>query len=119
MALQVVRRDGFLKGNSDFILVINNHNTSIMHRFRYNQVVPLSGNDVIVISPLGAMTVTHWGGFWKGDPDFMLFFDNIHTSIMHSFRLNWVFPLAGNESTVLSPRGRAAAEYYVRILREQ
>ena len=53
MALQVVCRDGFLKGNPDFILVIDNNNTSIMHRFRYNHVLPLSENDVKVISPLG------------------------------------------------------------------
>ena len=53
MALQVVCRDVLLMGDPDFILVINNNNTSVMHRFRYNQVLPLSGNDVIVIYPLG------------------------------------------------------------------
>ena len=41
------------KGNPDFILVIDNNNTSIMHRFRYNQVLPLSGTDVKEISLLG------------------------------------------------------------------
>ena len=54
MALQVVCRNGFLNwGGPDFILVINNNNTSIIHSFRYNQVLPLSGNYVIVIYPLG------------------------------------------------------------------
>ena len=40
------------KSDNDFVLAFNNNHTSIMHRFRYNQVLPLSGNDVIVISPL-------------------------------------------------------------------
>ena len=107
MALQVVCLDGFLKGDPDFILVINNYNKSIMHRFRYNQVLPLSGNDVIVISPLGALKVIHWSGFWKDDPDFILVFDNIHTSIMQSFRFNQVLPLACKlRHSVISARGR-------------
>ena len=53
MALQVFSPDGFLKGDPDFIIVINNNNTSIMHRLRFNQVLQLSGNDIIVKSPLG------------------------------------------------------------------
>ena len=68
MALQVVCRDGFLKGDPDFILVINNNNTSIMHRFRYNQVLPLSGNDVIVMSPLGGAEDNSVGWILKGRP---------------------------------------------------
>ena len=63
--------------------------------------------------------VIHSGELWKGDPDFILVFENIHTSIMHSFRFIEVFPLAGNDGTVLSPQGGAAAELYVRILRER
>ena len=94
MTLQVVCRDGFLKGDPDFILVINNYNMSILHRFRHNQGLPLSGNDVIVISPLGGAEVIHWGGFGNEDPDFILVYDNIHTSIMQSFRFNQVLPLA-------------------------
>ena len=38
---------------------------------------------------------------------------------MHSFRLNQVFPLAGNDIIVLFPQGGAAAELYVRILEGQ
>ena len=34
-------------------LVFNSDHTSIMHRFRYNQVLPLAGNEVIVLSPRG------------------------------------------------------------------
>ena len=35
------------------MLVFDSNHTSIMHRFRYNQVLPFAGNDVIVLSPLG------------------------------------------------------------------
>ena len=94
MALQVVCRDGFLKGDPDFILVINNDNTSIMHRFRYNQVLPFSGNDVIEISPLGGAEGNSLGWILEGRPDFILVFDNIHTSILQNFRFNQVLPLA-------------------------
>ena len=65
----------------------------------------------------GALKVIRWGGFWKGDTDFKLVFNNNHTSIMHSFRLNRVFPLAGNDVMVLSPQGGTAAELYLRILK--
>ena len=39
----------------------------------------------------------------KSDHDFILVFNNNHTSIMHSFRFNRVYPLAGNDVIVLSP----------------
>ena len=43
-------------------IVFNSNHTSIMHRFRYNQVLPYAGNDVIVLSPLGgAVSVFHHG----------------------------------------------------------
>ena len=54
MALPVVYRDGLWKGDLDLITVISSNHTSIMHRFRYNQVLSLAGNDVRVISSLGA-----------------------------------------------------------------
>ena len=55
----------------DFVLVFNGNNTSVMHRFKYNQVLPLAGNDVIVLSRPGALraiintdferaTLLHW-----------------------------------------------------------
>ena len=37
----------------DFIFVLNGNDTSILHRFRYNQVLLLEGNDVIALSPIG------------------------------------------------------------------
>ena len=88
-----------------------------MHRFQYNQVLPFAGNDVRVISPLEGAEVIQWGGFWKGDPDFILVFNNNHTSNMHSFRCNQVFPLAGNDVIVLSPKRSAVAGLNVQILK--
>ena len=52
-AQQVVYREGLWKGDPDFITVISSNQTSIMLRFRYNQVLPLAGNDVIVLSLQG------------------------------------------------------------------
>ena len=43
----------FLKGDHNFILVFNSNHTSIAHLFRYNQLLPLVGNDVIVLFPQG------------------------------------------------------------------
>ena len=79
-----------------------------MHRFRYNQVLPYSGNDVIVICPLG---VIDWGGFWMGDPDLILVFYNNHTSILHRFRFIQVLPFVGNDVIVLSSLGGAAGKF--------
>ena len=56
-------------------------------------------------------------GFWKGELDFILVFNNNHTSIMHRFRFNQVLPLAGKDFIALSPQGGAAGELYVRILK--
>jgi hypothetical protein len=43
----------FGKDNRDFILVLYSNHTSIMHLLRSAQVLPLAGNDVMVLSPLG------------------------------------------------------------------
>ena len=49
-----------------------------MHLFQYNQVLPLAGNDVIVLSPLGGAVSIFHHGFWKSDLDF-------------KFTLHWQF----------------------------
>ena len=49
----MVYRDGLWKGDPDFITMISSNHTSIIHRFRYNQVLPLAGSDLIVIPTLG------------------------------------------------------------------
>ena len=78
-----------------------------MHRFEYNHVLPLTGNDVILFSSLGVLQVVYRDGFWKGDPYFKLVINSNHTNIMHCFRYNQVLPLAENDIIVISPLGGA------------
>ena len=52
-ALRVFYKGVFWEKRPDFILVFNNNLMSIMHRFWYNQVLTLAGNDVIVLFPQG------------------------------------------------------------------
>ena len=84
---------------------------SIIHHFRYNQVLWWSGNDVIVFSPLGSaagVQVKSECILCKSDHDFMLVSNNNHTSIMHRFRYNQVLPLTGNDFLLFSSLGGAA-----------
>ena len=39
-----------------------------MHRLRSNQVLPLTGNDVIVLSPLGSAASYFLPQNWQGRP---------------------------------------------------
>ena len=50
------------KSDNDFILAFNKNHTSIMHRFRYNQVLPKNGNDVLMFSSLegAAGSLSRW-----------------------------------------------------------
>ena len=101
-------------------VISSKHSSTCTVFDNYNHVLPLAGNDVIVISPLGALKVIHYMD--SGRPTqtlFILVFNNNDMSIMHSFRFNQVFPLAGNAVIVLSPQGGGAAEFYVRILKGQ
>ena len=113
-AQQVIFECVFRKGDHNFISAFdNNHmsnHMSIMHHFRYNQVLSSAGNDVIVLSPQRALQVNNKGGFWKGNHDFMLVFKNNHTSIMHRFRYNQLLLLAGSNVIVWPPQGVAASE---------
>ena len=52
-ALQLNYMWGFWKGDHKVILVFDSNHTSIMHHFRYNQVLPLAGIDVVVLSSQG------------------------------------------------------------------
>ena len=70
--------------------------------------LPLTGNDVKVLSPLGGAAGILLRGIWKGDPDFILVVNNNHTSIVHRFQNNQVLPLTGNDVFVLSSLGSAA-----------
>ena len=51
--MQVVSVCEFCKGHPDFIFVFNGNDASVIHRFRYNQVFLLAGNDVLLFSSLG------------------------------------------------------------------
>ena len=53
-----------------------------MHCLRYNQVLLLAGNDVIVFSPLGALQVKSECMLCKGDYDFILV--NLAPFLIHS-----------------------------------
>ena len=76
------------KGDYDFLLVFNSIDTSIMHRFRYHTVLPLTGNCVIMFSSLGgaAGSLSRW-------------------------ILNQVLPLLGNDVIVIYPLGGAADRF--------
>ena len=78
-----------------------------MHRFRYNQVLPVTGNCVIMFSSLdgAAGSLSRW--ILEGDPDFTLVINNNNTSIMHRFRYNQVLLLSENDVIAISPLGGA------------
>ena len=59
---------GIGKGDHDFILVLKSNHTYITYRLHYNQVLPLTGNDVIVLSPLGGTASNFPLRNWKGRP---------------------------------------------------
>ena len=52
----------------DFITVISSYHTSIMHRFRCNQVLPFAANDVEVMYPLGGPQSKSMGWILEGRP---------------------------------------------------
>ena len=79
--------------------------------FGLNQVFPLAGNDVIVLSLRGGAAAELYVWILKGRHNFILVFNGNHTSITHRFRYNQVFPLAGNDVIVLSPREDAAGKF--------
>ena len=43
-----------------------------MYRFRYNQVLPLAENDVIVLSPQGGAAAEVYLQFLKGQPQLFI-----------------------------------------------
>jgi len=58
----------FWKGDPDFILVLYCYHTSIVHRFRFNELFKFAGNDVITISSLGGASGNFWLRILKGRP---------------------------------------------------
>jgi len=55
-ALQAIFHDGFGKSDHDFLIAFYTNFLSRMHGFRDNEVLLPTGNDVIVISPLGGVS---------------------------------------------------------------
>ena len=66
--LCTVLNNGIWKGNIGIPLVFYCNSTSIMHRFRDNDVFFQTGNDVIVIYPLGGAVRSYWWRILKGWP---------------------------------------------------
>ena len=82
-----------------------------MHRLWSNQVSPLVGNDVTVLSPKRGAASDSPSLIWRGDPDFEIVINCDHTSIMHRLLFNQVLQLSGNDVIVLYPLGGAASDF--------
>ena len=63
----------FCTGDPDLILVFNSNCTSIMHCFRYNQILALVGNNVIGLSPLGDSASDFYSRISEGRPPDFIF----------------------------------------------
>jgi len=59
-----------------------------VHHFRDNEVYLQTGNDVMVLYPLGARCTVFNDGFWKGDYGFVIKVYRTFSSIIHCFRDN-------------------------------
>jgi len=55
-ALHVISFDGFWKRDHDFLIALHSNFLSGSHGFRDNEVLLPTGNDVIVLSPLGGIS---------------------------------------------------------------
>ena len=75
-------------GRPNFLLMFDSNCISIMHRFRDNDAFLQTGNDVMVLYPLGALYAVCNDGFWKADYGFLVVFHRKCSSIIHRFRDN-------------------------------
>ena len=95
-----VFNDGIWKGNNFFLLVFYGYFTSIMHRFRDNDVFLQTRNDVMVIPPLGRTVPSFRRRILKGDPKFtfMLYWHILpifnRLRVIRPFHFGWDFPSA-------------------------
>ena len=76
---------------------------------RYNQVLWLAENDVIVFSPLRSAAGEVNAIYARGDHNFILVFNSNITSTVHCFRYTLVLFSAGNDVTILSLPGSTAS----------
>jgi len=86
----------FWKSDPYFILVWHCNYTSIVHRFRLNELFMFAGNDVIAISSVGALQVIYDYGFCKGDPDSISMFNWHFLSVFHGSDVTRFVYFAGN-----------------------
>ena len=99
-ALCTILNDGIRKGENGFLLVFDSNLTSIMHCFRDNDVFLQTGNDVMVIPPLGGAARSFRWRILEGWPKV-----NIHALLTYfaylqpphsfsTFSFGWDFPTA-------------------------
>ena len=101
-ALCTVLNDGIWKGVNGFLFVFNSNFISIMHRFLDNDVHLQTGNDVIVLSPLGGAVRSSRWRILIGWPQvhihppltyFTYIFNRLR--VIRPFHFGWDFPTAG------------------------
>ena len=67
-ALQVICKGWIVKLDPDYILMLHCNYASIVHRFRYNELLLFAGNNVTAISSLGGASGDFWSRILKGRP---------------------------------------------------
>jgi len=117
-ALHAPFHDGFWTSDLDFLIAFHSNFLYGMHGFRDNEVLFQVGYDAIVIySPGWRCTQCFDCRFWKDDPNFILVLHWNYTSIVHRFRFNDLFMLAGNDVIPISSLGGASDNFWLRILK--
>jgi len=111
--------DKIWKSNHDFLIVFHSIFISAMHGFRDNEVLLLTGYDVMMISLLGALPANFLDGIWESDHDFLIVFHGHFLSRMHGFRDNEVLLPTGNDVIVISPLEDALHRFCWRNLKER
>jgi len=93
------------------MIVINSYFSAAMHGFHDNEVVLLTGYDVVVSPPPGGDHAILHDGFWKIDFDFLIVFHSNFLSSMHGFRDNEFLLPTGYDVIVISPLGGVLADF--------
>jgi len=83
----------FWKSGHDFLIAFHSNFLSGVHGFRDNEVLLLTGNDVIVISPLGGVSHRFC---WQNLNEQRQFHNHGSWHISYRFRVIWHFILADN-----------------------
>jgi len=100
----------FWKGNPYFIIVMHCNYTSVVHRFRFNELFMFAGNDVIAIWLVGGASGHFWLRILEGRRRLYIVFNWDFMSILNylerfrrysNFFFNWDFPTGGESLGVL------------------